>query len=564
MASLRHGLLRLLLVLLALVSISHTAAESSVGLAEDATDAGAVKTAYRCDAALDCMDANLHGHVCRDHVCVPDKLFPLSRTEIYGSIAAFISNILAAGSGLGGGGLLVPAYILTMGLSSHEAIPLSKATIFGSSIASFLINVRKRHPLARDRPLIDYETVLLLEPMTLAGTIIGVNMNKVFPEWLITVCIVWLLTKTSLRTYAKGISIWKQERAADNKMLADIVNYWKLLPSQSNFKQFQAVARAYLKWKAYKRPTASLTSSAKVLGKTLEMPNPQDDDRSSLASTVLSINDLDDDLDLSDNASEEETLMNAGVQKSHLLIDHMPTLDELKAYRSRVPYGDLVVLFMTWIGLVLFSLAKGGHGSPSIIGLACGSLGYWLLVALSFPFFAFATLYYGIKIARAHRFLQASGYEYLKGDMVWDRAAVIRYPALCTAAGLAAGLLGIGGGMVKGPLLLEMGLLPQVASATSSSMILFTSSATTIQFIVLGTLSVDHALWHGFIGFVAGVIGQYGVSYLIKKYRTAAFVIFLIAGVVGFSGMIMGVLGAQKIAVTGLGGFRSLCHAPHA
>lgn len=35
--------------------------------------------------------------------------------------------------------------------------------------------------------------------------------------------------------------------------------------------------------------------------------------------------------------------------------------------------------------------------------------------------------------------------------------------------------------MVKGPLLLEIGCLPQVASATSSTMIFFTSSATVIQ-----------------------------------------------------------------------------------
>lgn len=36
-------------------------------------------------------------------------------------------------------------------------------------------------------------------------------------------------------------------------------------------------------------------------------------------------------------------------------------------------------------------------------------------------------------------------------------------------------LLGIGGGMITGPLLLEMGVLSQVTAATSSFMVLFTS-----------------------------------------------------------------------------------------
>ncbi|KAJ0401901.1 hypothetical protein P43SY_003518 [Pythium insidiosum] len=512
-----------------------------VGNAANATgEQVAASSELVCEATADCLEAGLHGSVCREGACLPESFWPTTAVDIYGSIAAFFSIVLAAGSGLGGGGLLVPMYILTMGISSHEAIPMSKATIFGSAIASFLINVRKSHPLARDRPLIDYETVLMMEPMTLAGTIIGVNMNAVFPEWLITICIVWLLTKTSLRTFAKGKKIWREESAADRKIVADIVAYWRLLPFESKFKKFQAVARAYLKWKSYKRP--------RDVVKKLEIaePNPQDDDRASLASTVLSINDLQDDLrdddQLSDNWSEEETLMNAGVKKSELLVDHMPTLEELSQYRRRVPLGDVFVLFLTWIALVVFSLAKGGHGSPSVIGLSCGSVGYWTLIAVTFPFFAAVTLYYGLKISRVHTFLRASGYEYLKGDMRWTKQATFRYPALCTAAGLAAGLLGIGGGMVKGPLLLEMGLLPQVASATSSSMILFTSSATTIQFIVLGTLSVKHALWHGLVGFAGGVIGQFGLSYLIKKYRKSAFVIFLIAAIVGSSGIVMGFL----------------------
>lgn len=546
------------LALAVAVAATVVVATESVHVAIHAADTTSV---YACDSANDCIEHNLSNHICRAHQCVTDKLFPLSRVEIYGSMAAFLANILAAGSGLGGGGLLVPLYIMTMGMSSHEAIPLSKATIFGSAIASFLINVRKRHPLAKDRPLIDYETVLMMEPMTLAGTIIGVNMNKVFPEWLITVCIVWLLTKTAMRTYTKGAKIWQEETDHDTQIVADIAAYWRLLPSQSKFKQFRAVARAYLKWKSYKRVSKDSNGSGReVMVKIDPASNPHEDDRASLASTVLSINDTDEDLDLSDNASEDETLMNAGVKKTDLLTDHMPSLEELQAYRRRIPYGDMAVLFLTWIGLVLFSLAKGGHGSPSIIGLACGSVSYWMLVAISFPFFALATLYFGLKIARVHRFLRASGYDYVKGDMVWDKSAIVKYPALCTAAGLAAGLLGIGGGMVKGPLLLEMGLLPQVSSATSSSMILFTASATTIQFIVLGTLSIEHALWHGMIGFFAGVIGQYGLAYLIKKYRKTAFVIFLIAGVVGVSGGIMGLLGMLKIQEVGFGGFRPLCH----
>jgi uncharacterized membrane protein YfcA len=40
-----------------------------------------------------------------------------------------------------------------------------------------------------------------------------------------------------------------------------------------------------------------------------------------------------------------------------------------------------------------------------------------------------------------------------------------------------AGLFGLGGGVVKAPLMLELGVLPEVAAATSTTMIAFTSMA---------------------------------------------------------------------------------------
>jgi uncharacterized membrane protein YfcA len=48
-----------------------------------------------------------------------------------------------------------------------------------------------------------------------------------------------------------------------------------------------------------------------------------------------------------------------------------------------------------------------------------------------------------------------------------------------------AGLLGIGGGTILGPLLLELGLHPIVSTSTSNFLVLFTSSSTSIQFILL-------------------------------------------------------------------------------
>lgn len=52
-------------------------------------------------------------------------------------------------------------------------------------------------------PLIDYDVSLVMEPMTLAGTVVGVYLNKAFPNWLITILLVLLLSYTTYRTIKK-------------------------------------------------------------------------------------------------------------------------------------------------------------------------------------------------------------------------------------------------------------------------------------------------------------------------------------------------------------------------
>jgi uncharacterized membrane protein YfcA len=57
---------------------------------------------------------------------------------------------------------------------------------------------------------------------------------------------------------------------------------------------------------------------------------------------------------------------------------------------------------------------------------------------------------------------QAVGFDFVEGDVKWDYQKVFFYARWTFVAGVIAGLIGIGGGMVLGPLMLQMGILPQV------------------------------------------------------------------------------------------------------
>lgn len=123
------------------------------------------------------------------------------------SVLSLFATFTASGGGLGGGGMLVPFMILLYRVDA-VAIPLSKATIFGSAIGSLIANLRLRHPLA-DRPMMDMGVALMLEPATLVGTVAGVLLNRFFPSWLITFLLIAVLGFTAYRTMRKV----RQERS---------------------------------------------------------------------------------------------------------------------------------------------------------------------------------------------------------------------------------------------------------------------------------------------------------------------------------------------------------------
>ena len=141
-------------------------------------------------------------------------LFPLDWTDYLGFFCASLGLMLAAGGGIGGGGMLVPLYILVMGFSPKHAIPLSNVTVFGGACANLYLNQPKRHPKA-DRPLMDWDLILIMQPMTIAGALLGSFVNKILPTIILTICLVALLAYTTHGTLQKGFAAFKKESDAN-------------------------------------------------------------------------------------------------------------------------------------------------------------------------------------------------------------------------------------------------------------------------------------------------------------------------------------------------------------
>ena len=105
-------------------------------------------------------------------------LFPLNHSDVVGTILVGLGLMVAASGGVGGGGILVPLLIIVYGFHPKYAIPLSNFTILGSSVTNMILNLPKRHPDA-ERPLVDWDLILVMEPVTMAGAVRLILLNYI-------------------------------------------------------------------------------------------------------------------------------------------------------------------------------------------------------------------------------------------------------------------------------------------------------------------------------------------------------------------------------------------------
>jgi hypothetical protein len=102
-------------------------------------------------------------------VCVHKELLVpgVEVVEVLAMALVFAVAALALASGIGGGGIYVPALNLILRFKPHVAVGLSQALICGGAIGALAVNARSRHPLATQRPLVDCQTA---PPPTLLQT----------------------------------------------------------------------------------------------------------------------------------------------------------------------------------------------------------------------------------------------------------------------------------------------------------------------------------------------------------------------------------------------------------
>merc|ERR1719393_834265 len=148
-------------------------------------------------------------------MCIPRDLAKhWSWREVVCTVLIIVTAMLSAAAGMGGGGVYVPLLLLLLGLSTKEAVPLSQSMIVGGAIVNIVMFSGDRHPKNPNRPKIDYDVIMMMNPGLAAGVTIGVICNLVSPQWLIVVILLVTLVLALQKSLSKGIQSWQKESKA--------------------------------------------------------------------------------------------------------------------------------------------------------------------------------------------------------------------------------------------------------------------------------------------------------------------------------------------------------------
>merc|ERR1719387_2753885 len=106
-----------------------------------------------------------------------------------------------------------------------------------------------------------------------------------------------------------------------------------------------------------------------------------------------------------------------------------------------------------------------------------------------------------------------------EGVLQWTQTNLWLYPLMSTVAGFLGGFLGIGGGIIMGPMLIELGMTNEANQATTATFVFLSSSLATIQFIVLGKTMPQYVVWFTVWVVLATFVGQTLIDWALKKWQ---------------------------------------------
>ena len=142
-----------------------------------------------------------------------------------------------------------------------------------------------------------------------------------------------------------------------------------------------------------------------------------------------------------------------------------------------------------------------------------------LLISLLFLLTCMLLAYIAFLIITGEqRLKEIGGWRFAKGEFILSKSISIKLTILALITGFIGSIIGVGGNMIISPVLLEMGMAPQVISTTGQFLIFLNKAVASTVFIVTGVMPLDYLLVMGLLSMVSVGLANWRFTYFLKKY----------------------------------------------
>ncbi|TKY71573.1 integral to membrane [Spatholobus suberectus] len=210
----------------------------------------------------------------------------------------------------------------------------------------------------------------------------------------------------------------------------------------------------------------------------------------------------------------------------------------------RIPWLKLAILLLIWFSFFSVYILRGNKYGQGIIPMEPCGVGYWILSSVQVPLAVVFTTWI---VFRKESLRDLTHIPEVPGLTRNISSNKLIFPLMALLAGLLGGVFGIGGGMLISPLLLQVGVTPEVTAATCSFMVLFSSTMSALQYLLSGMEHVQASLILAIMCFVASLLGLLVVQRAIRKYGRASIIVFSVSIVMSISNVLMTSFGAIKV-----------------
>ncbi|CAN6588877.1 unnamed protein product [Malus baccata var. baccata] len=218
---------------------------------------------------------------------------------------------------------------------------------------------------------------------------------------------------------------------------------------------------------------------------------------------------------------------------------------------ENVYWKELLLLVAVWVIILALQIVKN-------YTTTC-SAEYWVLNLLQIPVALGVSTYEAVNLYKGHRVIESME----ESGTDWKVHQIFLYCGGGITAGIVGGLLGLGGGFILGPLFLELGLPPQVSSATATFAMTFSASMSVVEYYLLKRFPVPYALYFALVASLSALVGQHVVRKVISVLGRASIIVFILASTIFVSAISLGGVGiasmVEKIENKEYMGFENIC-----